>query len=144
MAGARTAGENQALRVPPGRSIQEADRVNGASCCRAAGLRFPEEMEKPVDLNSRRLTVTWGDRERRLLVQARRDGDRRLLDQLFEEMLPLARRLAFKHARSQDQVDDLVQVASLALFKALQPFDIDPGVAFPGLRVPTIDRGRGR
>jgi RNA polymerase sigma-B factor len=96
-------------------------------------------MEKPVDLNSRRLTVTWGDRERRLLVQARRDGDRRLLDQLFEEMLPLARRLAFKHARSQDQVDDLVQVASLALFKALQRFDIDRGVDFPAFAVPTID-----
>jgi RNA polymerase sigma-B factor len=95
--------------------------------------------QTPVDLNSRRYIVRWGDRECRLLAQARRDGDRRLMDQLFEEMLPLARRLAFKHARSPDQVDDLVQVASLALFRALQRFDLDRGVDFPAFAVPTID-----
>jgi RNA polymerase sigma-B factor len=85
-----------------------------------------------------RRSVTWGPRERRLLVEARRDGDRRAIERLFEEMLPLAGTLARKYNRSPGQLDDLMQVASLALFKALQRFDPERGVDFPAFAVPTI------
>ena len=75
--------------------------------------------------------VTWGASEARLLARAQADGDRAAMDELVTRMMPLARRLARKYQRPADQLDDLVQVASLALFRALQRFDPQRGVPFP-------------
>ena len=82
--------------------------------------------------------VTWGASEARLLARAQDDGDRAAMDELVTRMMPLARRLARKYQRPADQLDDLVQVASLALFRALQRFDPQRGVPFPAFAVPTI------
>lgn len=82
--------------------------------------------------------VTWGAAEARLLARAQADGDRAAMDELVTRMMPLARRLARKYQRPADQLDDLVQVASLALFRALQRFDPQRGVPFPAFAVPTI------
>jgi RNA polymerase sigma-B factor len=60
------------------------------------------------------------------------------MDELVTRMMPLARRLARKYQRPADQLDDLVQVASLALFRALQRFEPQRGVPFPAFAVPTI------
>jgi RNA polymerase sigma-B factor len=53
-------------------------------------------------------------------------------------MLPLARRLAHRYQGPREQLEDLVQVASLALFRALQRFDPDRGVDFPAYAIPVI------
>jgi RNA polymerase sigma-B factor len=82
--------------------------------------------------------VAWGRSEERLLARAQRDGDRAAMEELVRRMMPLARRLARKYHAPRDQFDDLVQVASLALFRALQRFDPDRGVKFPSYAIPVI------
>ena len=82
--------------------------------------------------------VRWGPAERRLMAHARASGDDRALDGLFEQMLPLARGLAFEHRWPHEPVEDPLQVASLALFAALKRFDPDRGVDFPCFARPTI------
>ncbi len=52
--------------------------------------------------------------------------------------LPLARRLARRYHGSGDSVDDLVQVASIGLLKAIERFDPERGVKFATFAVPTI------
>lgn len=67
---------------------------------------------------------------------ARRDP--RDLDALTRRFRPLARRLARRYARGEEPLDDLEQVASLGLIKALQRFDPERGCAFTSFAVPTI------
>jgi RNA polymerase sigma-B factor len=80
----------------------------------------------------------WGPRERRLLARARDESDARAMDELFQLMLPLARSLAKKYQRPSEPLDDLFQVASLALYRSLQRFDPARGVAFPVFAIPTM------
>lgn len=68
----------------------------------------------------------------------RRHGDRRARDELIERFLPLARRLARRYAAANEPFDDLAQVASLGLVKAVERFDPDRGFAFTSFAVPTI------
>jgi RNA polymerase sigma-B factor len=52
--------------------------------------------------------------------------------------LPLARKLAGRYKRTQEPFEDLFQVASLGLVKAIDRFDPDRGIAFTSFAVPTI------
>jgi RNA polymerase sigma-B factor len=76
--------------------------------------------------------------ERRLLVRYHRDGDPAAREQLVERFLPLARQLARRYQRAGEQLDDLVQVASLGLLKAIDRFDPARETAFSSFAVPTI------
>jgi RNA polymerase sigma-B factor len=68
----------------------------------------------------------------------RRHEDRRARDELIERYLPLARKLARRYASSVEPYDDLFQVASLGLVKAVERFDPALGYAFTSFAVPTI------
>jgi RNA polymerase sigma-B factor len=59
-------------------------------------------------------------------------------DALIERFLPLARKLAHRYATSTEPHEDLVQVASLGLLKAVERFDPTRGFAFTSFAVPTI------
>ena len=67
-----------------------------------------------------------------------REGDTRAREELIHRHLPLARKLATRYARTQEPFEDLVQVASLGLVKAVDRFDPDRGIAFASFAVPTI------
>jgi DNA-directed RNA polymerase specialized sigma subunit len=82
--------------------------------------------------------VAWGATERRLLARAREGTDRQALEELVQHMLPFARDLARRYRRWPEPLDDLQQVASLALFRALQQFDPAGGLDFPAFALPAI------
>ena len=67
------------------------------------------------------------------------EGDEHARDRLVEHYLPLARRIAARYRRGGEPLEDLVQVASLGLMKALDRFDPERGVPFASYAAPTID-----
>lgn len=66
-----------------------------------------------------------------------RDRDRRARERLVERFMPLARKLAGRYA-GREPFDDLLQVASIGLLRAIDRFDPDRGMAFSSYAVPTI------
>jgi RNA polymerase sigma-B factor len=76
--------------------------------------------------------------DRRLLERYHRDGDPAAREALVERFLPLARQLARRYQRGGESLDDLVQVASLGLLKAIDRFEPDRTTAFSSFAVPTI------
>jgi RNA polymerase sigma-B factor len=77
-------------------------------------------------------------REDRELFLRYRAGDALARDQLVERFLPLARQLARRYQRASEPLDDLLQVASMGLIKAIDRFDADREIAFSSYAVPTI------
>jgi RNA polymerase sigma-B factor len=73
-----------------------------------------------------------------LFKQWHSDRDRGAREELAQRHLPLARKLAGRYARANEPFDDLFQVASLGLVKAIDRFDPDRGIAFSSFAVPTI------
>jgi RNA polymerase sigma-B factor len=73
-----------------------------------------------------------------LFERWRRHKDRHARDELIERFLPLARKLARRYVQSSEPYEDLAQVASLGLVKAVERFDPDRGFAFSSFAVPTI------
>ena len=77
-------------------------------------------------------------REARLFERYRASGDPACREALVTRHLPLARSLARRYACGGEPFDDLFQVASYALLKAIDRYDPGRGSAFSSYAVPTI------
>jgi RNA polymerase sigma-B factor len=87
---------------------------------------------QPVDRAEARET------ERQLLISYHRHGDLAAREELAERFLPLARDLALRYTYTDESFDDLLQVASLGLVKAIDRFDPERGTKFTSYAAPTI------
>jgi RNA polymerase sigma-B factor len=76
--------------------------------------------------------------ERCLLARHREHGDAGAREELVRRYLPLARRLASRFRYTGEPGDDLRQVASLALVKAIDRYEPDRGTTLYSYAVPTI------
>src|SRR4051794_23806110 len=80
-------------------------------------------------------TAACADRE---LFARHRTGDPAARDELARRHLRLAQRLAGRYANAGVPMEDLVQVASLGLLRAIDRFEPQMGTAFSSFAVPTI------
>lgn len=77
-------------------------------------------------------------RDRALLKQYATSRDPELRDALVERFLPLARSLAWRYSGRGEPMDDLVQVASEGLVKAIDRYEPERANAFSSYATPVI------
>ena len=75
---------------------------------------------------------------RYLFEQLRKTGDPGLREELAKLHLPLVEYLAKRFKDRGEPLDDLVQVGSVGLLKAIDRFDLERGVEFSTYATPTI------
>jgi RNA polymerase sigma-B factor len=92
----------------------------------------------PIPRRPVRDRATLREVERRLLVRYRQEGDLAAREELVGRFLPLARNLALRYAYTDEPFEDLLQVASLGLIKAIDAFEADRGTKFTSYAAPTI------
>ena len=76
--------------------------------------------------------------EQALLVQYHLEGDLAAREELVRRFMPLARELALRYTYTDEPFDDLLQVASLGLLKAIDRFEPGRGSKFTSYAAPTI------
>jgi RNA polymerase sigma-B factor len=82
-------------------------------------------------------TSTESDR-RALLLAYRNEGDVAARDRLVLDLMPFVRSLARRYVGRGEQLDDLVQVASVGLVKAIERFDVERDVELLAYVFPTV------
>src|ERR671923_283990 len=76
--------------------------------------------------------------DERLLQRYHRDGDLAARETLIERFLPLARQLAARYKHAGEPYEDLIQVASVGLIKAVDRYEAERGHGFVKYAVPTM------
>jgi RNA polymerase sigma-B factor len=84
------------------------------------------------------VTAAGGRTDRELLRRYHELGDVGAREELIEQYLPLVRSLARRYANRGEQLEDLVQVGSIGLIKAIDRFDVDRGVELTTYATPNI------
>ena len=88
---------------------------------------------------TRPASTSSSDFDRRALLRAwREQGNASARDELILDFMPLVRSLARRYAGKGEQFDDLVQVASVGLVKAIDRFDLDRDVELVAYVFPTV------
>jgi RNA polymerase sigma-B factor len=73
-----------------------------------------------------------------LLRRYHEEGDLQAREQLIEQYMSLVRSLARRYSYRGEQLDDLVQIGSIGLIKAIDRFDINRGVELTTYATPNI------
>jgi RNA polymerase sigma-B factor len=105
----------------PDKSMEEIEMVSVATA--TPSLRF----DRGTNDNLAQLFLRW-----------QRHADPAARETLVRRFMPLTRSLARRYDRSSEPFEDLLQVASVGLLKALDRFDPGRGHSFPSFAVPTI------
>ncbi|HET6509741.1 MAG TPA: SigB/SigF/SigG family RNA polymerase sigma factor [Baekduia sp.] len=92
----------------------------------------------PATREDSRPNTTGGQRDAMMLRRYARTRDPQLREQLVHRYLPLARYAAAQYRHGSEPFDDLVQVASVGLLKALDRYDPVRGAAFSSYALPTM------
>ena len=106
----------------------------------AGGLNGGDSTLPAAGCTRSRAPKVWagaGD-ETDLLRRYAETGDPALKEELVRRFLPLARSLALRYRGVERALEDLIQVASLGLVKALDGFDLERGRSFIAYAAPTI------
>jgi RNA polymerase sigma-B factor len=85
-----------------------------------------------------RPNVSGGQRDVEMLRRYACTRDPKLREELVHRYLPLARYAASKYRRGSEPFDDLLQVASVGLLKAIDRYDPVRGAAFSSYALPTM------
>ena len=104
----------------------------------AVAAPFPRPSPRPRGPLSARDRAKRDRAERELLIRYHRQGDLAAREELVERFLPLARDLAQRYSYTDEPFDDLLQVASLGLIKAIDRFEPGRGTRFTSYAAPTI------
>src|SRR5215207_8451640 len=96
------------------------------------------QLEQPAETRPVESAQDQRQKETRALFERFERGEPGARDELIERFLPLARQLARRYQRANEPFDDLLQVASVGLVKAVDRFDPSRKVAFSSYAVPTI------
>ncbi len=102
------------------------------------GVGDPEGMQRGDPASNGRAVHSHTAYELELARRYHRLGDRGARDELVKRLLPLARSLARRYVRTGEPLDDLFQVASLGLVKAIDRFDVAAGRDVRRFAVPTM------
>src|SRR5689334_19774269 len=78
------------------------------------------------------------ENDRILLRRYHEQGDLAAREQLIEQYMSLVRSLARRYSYRGEQLDDLVQIGSIGLIKAIDRFDISRGVELTTYATPNI------
>ena len=103
--------------------------------------RSPEEVSAAASRVARRSgrRVAWDkDRTRELFRRYKQEGDSEARDQLIVSHLNLVRFLASKFKNRGESLEDLIQVGTIGLIKAIDRFDPERGLEFTTYATPTI------
>jgi RNA polymerase sigma-B factor len=92
----------------------------------------------PATREDSRPNTTGGQRDAMMLRRYARTRDPQLREQLVHRYLPLARYAAAQYRHGPEPFEDLVQVASLGLLKAIDRYDPVRGAAFSSYALPTM------
>src|SRR5215210_5522265 len=76
--------------------------------------------------------------DRRLLLRYHEEDDDRARAELVERFIPLVRHIARRYQRGTEPFEDLIQVASVGLVKAIDRFDPARTTTFSSYAVPTM------
>src|SRR4051794_4261453 len=94
--------------------------------------------ERPRSATASPIDRARRQREDQRLMKRVSAGDAHARADFIERYMPLARSLALRYRRASEPLDDLIQVASVGLVKAVDRWDADRGLAFSSYAVPTI------
>jgi len=135
ISGEQRAGNSLSLRQASGRTVvrthRHSRRLPSSPRLRAVNGGAP----RPSGAAGR---VSGRAAARALLHEYHQHADLRAREQLIQQYLPLVRALARRFSGRGEHLDDLVQVGSIGLIKAIDRFDPERGVDLTAFAIPTV------